>query len=349
MRGGAQVPRILYGVSPIGLGHAVRSLVIVRLLQLSGAEVLPFSGGKAATFMTASGLPTEDIVVDSGPQIVGGEMKNSALWYLRSWMGYRQTKGRTERLVGEFHPDVVVGDEEFTGPVVAKRMGIKNVLISDELELGFAKSWLSKAIESRVETWYAALQKSVSLLIVPDDGVDLGNVRYVGRVVRPVTKTRHQVVEEFNLPQEGNMVLFSMSGSGIGDHLTERVLRSCLPPSLPDAFLVVTGNRGTKIVGEGVYDLGLVLENQNLVSSADLVISTAGKSTIDEAAAAGTPIIPLPIRHHAEQERNASALGYSDQDIDRLPELVRAKIGRREAPKTSSGGENASRLILSLV
>jgi UDP-N-acetylglucosamine--N-acetylmuramyl-(pentapeptide) pyrophosphoryl-undecaprenol N-acetylglucosamine transferase len=77
---------------------------------------------------------------------------------------------------------------------------------------------------------------------------------------------------------------------------------------------VVSGNRGKKKAGESIYDLGIVPDNQNLVAAADLVVSTAGKSTIDEAAEAGTPMIPVPIRNHSEQERNAAALGLVPGD-----------------------------------
>ena len=92
----------------------------------------------------------------------------------------------------------------------------------------------------------------------------------------------------------------------------------------------------------------MVPEGQNLVACADVVVSLAGKSTIDEAAASGTPIIAIPIRYHAEQERNASALGFSRSDSARLPELVQEVIGKRLPPKRSDGETKAARAILSL-
>jgi UDP-N-acetylglucosamine--N-acetylmuramyl-(pentapeptide) pyrophosphoryl-undecaprenol N-acetylglucosamine transferase len=145
------------------------------------------------------------------------------------------------------------------------------------------------------------------------------------------------------------MVLFSASGSGIGVELAPRVMAAMREAGLTDAFFVVTGNRDSKLAGEGVFDLGVVDDNQNLVASADLVVSTAGKSTIDEAAAAGTPLIVVPIRHHAEQERNAKALGYDYGTLDQLAGLMKAKVGTREAPKVFPGGDTAARLITSLL
>jgi len=182
--------------------------------------------------------------------------------------------------------------------VVAGRRGIKRVFITDELLLGFARTWLARKIEQRVERWYRRLQDSVDMLIVPEFGTDSGNRRFVGPIVRAQTQNCPEVRSKHKLP-EGTMVLFSMSGSGIGRDLALGVADSLKDAKLKGAFLVVTGNRGHSLSGEGIFDLGLVPDNQNLVACSDLVVSTAGKSTIDGAAAAGTPIVVIPIKHHA--------------------------------------------------
>ena len=342
------MPRILYGVSPIGLGHATRSMVLAAELERRGAEVRFFSGGKAAEFIRDRGVGVDDIVEDPVPHISDGEMSRVALWYVRSWLANRRTVPRTLRLIDSYAPDLVVCDEEFSGVVAAGERTKKRVFIADELSLGFARTWISRKLEGRVERWYKELQEAVDLLIVPESGESSGNRSYVGPIVRAPTRLPAEVRAGYGIP-EGSMVLFATSGSGLGSELAYRVRDAMAGAGLSGAALVVTGNRGPKMEGKGVYDLGVVPDNQNLVAAADLVISTAGKSTIDEAAAAGTPIIVVPIRHHAEQERNAAALGFSYADRERLPELMAARIGRREAPREFRGEETASRLILSLV
>lgn len=274
-------------------------------------------------------------------------MRRVTLWYLRSWLALRRTLPRTRRLLEDFKADVVVGDEEFSGMVAAGDGGLKRVFISDELELGFARTWIARKVEGRVERWYGKLQSSVDRLVVPELGEDSGNRFYVGPIVRPVTLGRDAARAEHGLP-DGPMVLFSMSGSGLGLDLVRRTAEALRSAALDGAFLAVTGNRGRKLAMEGVYDLGVVSDNQNLVAAADLVVSTAGKSTIDEAAASGTPAVVIPIRYHAEQERNAASLGYRAKDVSRLQELIQSKIGRREAPRDFRGAKDASRLILSL-
>ena len=341
--------RVLYGVSPIGLGHATRASAVAEELRSGGVEVLFASGGHAADFLRARGFVTEPAVAGAVPAIAGGEMKRASLWYARYWWGYRKTLRRLRALIGSWGPDLIVGDEEFAGVSLAIERGLRHALVTDELELGFARSAAARAIESRVSRWYSRLLSEASVVLIPDFGEDSANRRHVGPIVRRVTKTRREVEQEFSLPKGGPMVLLSLSGSGAGGHLLERAVDGMRRAELQGAFLVVTGNRGPKVVKEGVRDLGVVQDNQNLVAAADLVISTAGKSTIDEAASAGTPIVAVPIRNHAEQERNAAALGYVRGDEDRLDRLVREKVGTRGVPRNYRGAEETSRLILSML
>ena len=341
------MPRILFGVSPIGLGHATRALVLREELERRGAEVLMFSGGVAAEFIGERGVKVESIVGDPVPSFADGEMRLASLWYIRSWLANRRTIPKTERLFDSHPHDVVVCDEEFSGIMVAERRGEKRVFISDELELGFARSWVARKIEERVARWYRRLQSTVDLLVITEEGDDSGNRRFVGPFVRPPTMSPEETRRRYALP-EGPLILVSLSGSGAGRELALRLAEDLRGKGvgLP---VVITGNRGTKIQGGGVSDLGVVPDNQNLVAAADVVVSTAGKSTIDEAAAAGTPIITIPIRHHAEQERNAASLGYSSDDARRLAALVEAYLGKRSQPRAFSGEKKAADAILSLL
>ncbi|MDG7010904.1 MAG: glycosyltransferase [Nitrososphaerota archaeon] len=341
------MPRILYGISPIGLGHATRSSVIVEELRRNGAEVRVFSGGRAAEFLRERGLGPDDVVDEAVPRVDGLEMYGVSLWYARSWLAQRRNVPRVKELVGRFRPDILVCDEEFSGMAAAGEAGLKRAFIADELLLGFARGWLARKIEGRVERWYAGLLASADLVIVPEEGEDGANRRYVGPIVRRPTMPAEEVRKRFGFP-EGRLVLFSMSGSGIGRELGSRLLSALDADPLRDATLVVTGNRGKRFEGPRVRDLGVVGDNQDLVACADLVVSTAGKSTIDEAASSGTPIVVIPIRHHAEQERNAADLGYDWEDMARLGELVEQKIGRRSAPREYRGEEAAARHIMAV-
>lgn len=337
--------RILYGVSAIGLGHATRAVAVGQRLVAGGAEVKFVSGGPPVECLRGYGFDAEDVVTGAVPWVRGGEMKNAAAWYFRAWQAVRKGKQAIKGVVAGWTPDFIVSDEEFSSASLALEMGTPHAMITDELELGFAKTWLARKVESRVSEWYVNLQRRVALLIIPDKGRDEGNRRYVGPIVRTRTRTKDEVLEEFGLPSRARLLLLALSGAGIGGFLLDKATRTLA--SIPDSALVVMGNRGRKVTGERIFDVGVVREGQNLVAAADLVLSTAGKSTIDEAASFGTPIIAIPIGNHGEQERNAAVLGYRAGDIERLPELIASRIGKREAARSSGGAQAASRLILS--
>ena len=184
---------LLYGVSPIGLGHASRAAAVGLKLRERGIQPVFATGGKAARFLGSYGFEVRDVVTEPTPSERNGEMVYPALWYVRYWRGYRATKSRMESLVGELRPGVIVGDEEFASISVAIERGVKHALISDELELGFARTRLSRYIEGKVSVWYSDLQRRTSSILVPDFGEDHGNVRFVTPVVRDVTRTRDQM------------------------------------------------------------------------------------------------------------------------------------------------------------
>ncbi len=341
---------IVYGVSPIGFGHASRAAAVGLELRERGLEPEFATGGPAVGFLQSYGFKVHDVVTEPVPAESGGEMKSVALWYLRYWFGYRSTKKKMAELVGKANPRLIVGDEEFSSVSLALQLGIEHAMISDELELGFARGAIAKRVEGRVSAWYADLQRSVSHLLVPGFGTDHDNIHYVTPVVREVTKTRAEAREEHRLPLDSSFILFSASGSGIGGFLLERSLGAFRMVSSDSGVFATTGSQKVQSKeSERVRELGVVRDNQNLVAAADLVISTAGKSTIDESVSSGTPIIAIPIKNHAEQERNAAELGFKFADLERLDELIPRLLGKRTEPANYSGAERTADFLASLL
>lgn len=331
--------RILYAVSPIGLGHASRAAAVGMKLKEKGLEPEFATGGNAVRFLRSYGFTAHDIVTEPTPSEKNGTMRYPALWYIRYWSGYRSTKSRMLELMGRLKPELVVGDEEFSSVSLALEEKVKHAMVSDELELGFARSSLSRYIERKVSRWYTTLQESVSNILVPDFGSDYRNVHFMSPVVRTVTADRRAVVESLGFRPDSKMILLSASGSGIGEFLLKSTLAALENLKIPDAKLVVTGLTDRRSGGDALY-LGVYRDNQNLVAAADLVISTAGKSTIDEALSYGSPIVAVPIKNHSEQERNAASLGFNHDDVRRMQELIPKYLGRRTAPKNYLGADS---------
>ena len=92
--------------------------------------------------------------------------------------------------------------------------------------------------------------------------------------------------------------------------------------------------------------MGFVENLHEVIFAADLLISLAGKSTIDEARAYGTPGIFIPIKDHFEQEDNAKNEGFVFEDIDRLESLILEKLEEKRKQVNTDGAKKASSIIL---
>jgi len=344
-----RTPMILYGVSPIGLGHASRAVAIGLKMREVGLEPEFATGGPATSFIESYGFKVHDAVREPVPSESGGEMKRAALWYFRYWLGYRSTRRRMEKLIVRLSPELVVADEEFSSVSVALERQIEHALITDELQLGFARGAIAKGVEARVSRWYSDLQRRVSNLLIPSFGTDSGNIHYMTPVTRDVTKPRDSTRADYGLPLDSDLILLSSSGSGMKRFLLDKSLKAFRKVCTHSEVLATTGIGGPKTRDDRVHHLGMVRDNQNLIAASDLVISTAGKSTIDESVSSGTPIVAIPIRNHVEQERNAAELGFSFADVERLDQLIPNLLGKRTKPANYDGATRTATFLASLV
>jgi UDP-N-acetylglucosamine--N-acetylmuramyl-(pentapeptide) pyrophosphoryl-undecaprenol N-acetylglucosamine transferase len=100
-----------------------------------------------------------------------------------------------------------------------------------------------------------------------------------------------------------------------------------------------------------IINLGFVSNLHDYIYASDLVVSLAGRSTIDESIVYKTPGIFIPIKNHFEQEENARRMGYNYEDIFRLESLIEEKFDNmsvttndKNIPKI--GSEMAAKIIL---
>jgi UDP-N-acetylglucosamine--N-acetylmuramyl-(pentapeptide) pyrophosphoryl-undecaprenol N-acetylglucosamine transferase len=95
--------------------------------------------------------------------------------------------------------------------------------------------------------------------------------------------------------------------------------------------------------------LGFVNNLYEVIFAEDLIVSLAGKSTIDEARHYGTPAIFVPIKGHFEQEDNARELGFTHEDVHHLAELMQEKINEKRNPQPFDGAKKAAEKIRKFV
>ena len=240
---------------------------------------------------------------------------------------------------------MVISDEDFASLTVAQKMKTPTVLITDILETRFTKGLVS-IIEKKMNKSMLKIIKKCDIVILPENGDDENNIRKVGPIVRQTDHTREQLREKFSFDKK--TIVISIGGTDAGLFLIEKALDVISKINQDVEVILVSGPAVNKKF-ENVRNLGFVNNLHELILAADVVISLAGKSTIDEANAYGTPAIFIPIKGHFEQEDNAREQGFDFRDINRLEELILEKLEAKRNQINTDGAKIASKIIQKII
>jgi UDP-N-acetylglucosamine--N-acetylmuramyl-(pentapeptide) pyrophosphoryl-undecaprenol N-acetylglucosamine transferase len=143
-------------------------------------------------------------------------------------------------------------------------------------------------------------------------------------------------------------IVISIGGTSAGLFLIDKAIEAILKINQDIEIVLVSGPSVTKKF-DNVKNFGFIDNLHELISASDLIISLAGKSTIDEAKAYGTPGIFIPIKDHFEQEDNAKMEGFVFEDINRLNELILEKLEEKRNEVNTDGTKLASEIIRKLI
>jgi len=336
----------MFFTSPIGLGHATRDIAIADKLGIPKSELLFVSGEGAPALIEKSGYRCLDLYRPEKFSVDNGQLQHSFRWLMAYYSYYKKCKEIAGRVIAE-NPGPVISDEDFASIAIAEEAGRKHVLVTDILETHFTKGAAS-LVEKKMNRAMREMMDRCDCVIIPDVGEDRGNLRYVGPIVREVSADRETLRRRFNLARK--TIVVSVGGTDAGRYLIEKTIEAYrkLKGRL-DADLLVVPGPSLKLPDSPDYrNLGFVENLHELVYAADLVISLAGRSTMDESMAYGTPGIFIPIKGHFEQEEGAARLGYSHGDILRLEPLIEETIGRRRDSVNAAGAKNAAKIISAL-
>ncbi|MFZ8922732.1 MAG: glycosyltransferase, partial [Nitrosopumilaceae archaeon] len=242
------------------------------------------------------------------------------------------------------NPKLVVSDEDFASLTIAQEKKIPTVLITDILETKFTKGFAS-IIEKKMNKSMQEIIKKCDYVIIPENGKDEDNIRRVGPIVRETKQSREQLREEFSFNKK--TIVVAIGGTDAGLFLIEKILE--ILPKLSEFEIVIVSGPSLSKKFEKIKNLGFVNNLHEIIYAADVLVSLAGKSTIDEAKQYGTPAIFIPIKGHFEQEDNAKDEGFVFEDIERLYELILQKIEEKRNPHDMGGAQKASEIIKNLL
>src|ERR671920_1460363 len=335
---------ITFFTSPIGLGHATRDIAIAEELK---NDILFVSGEGASILLARKGFTTLDVYKPEKFIVESGQLKHAFKWLLRYYLYYKKCKTIAKEIL-EKRKGLIISDEDFASIAVAKKKDQRCILITDITESHFTTG-LASVIEKKMNQSLHNIMQTCDYVIIPEAGDDRDNIRYVGPIVRRASADRNTLRKQFCF--EKNTILVSGGGNKAGKHLVQKVIEVHRQlQSKLDSELIIVSGPSLKLPDSQEYrNLGFINNMHDLIYAADLVISLAGRSTMDESMAYGTPGIFIPIKNHFEQEQNAARFGFKYGDIFRLDYLIEEKIGCRSNTMDMKGAARAAKIISMLM
>ena len=329
--------------SPIGLGHVTRDIAIANNLKNLSANFVTGSG--AAKILKKINWKVDDAYNPPSFIVENGSLKSPSKWLWNYYKYYKDCKSISQTILARSNSNLVVSDEDFASLTVAQDRKIPTVLITDILETHFTKG-LASFIEKKMNKSMNEIIKKCDAVILPESGDDEKNIKRVGPIVRETQLTRQELREKFEFVKK--TIVISIGGTDAGLFLIQKAIDAISKINQDLEIVLVSGPSVNKKF-ENVRNFGFVDNLHELIFAADLVISLAGKSTIDEAKAYGTPGIFIPIKGHFEQEDNAKDEGCEFQDIFRLEEIITSKLEEKRNQANTQGARKAAEVIQQII
>lgn len=335
-------------------GHINPAIAVAKILQERRPECeILFVGaddGMETRLVPKEGFQLETLTISNYLR----SFKPSAIWHnLQTISTIRKALRRAEQIIRDFRPDVIVGTGGYASFPMLKmgcKLGIPTALHESNAVPGLATRMVCDKVD-KIMVCFEESRKEYK---------NADRVVAVGMPVREefVFTKREEARIELNLDDKPFIV--SAWGSLGAREMNKKIARFMKRECDDGSFRHVhaTGSFGWRWMPQYVKEQGVELEGQDLVvmqeyiynmptlmAAADVVISRAGASTLNEIAAAGTPciIVPSPNVTNNHQEKNARILEQrgaamvireADCDGDSLYEATKALLADKPRLKT---------------
>jgi len=329
--------------SPIGLGHVTRDIAIVN--NLKDIPINFVTGSGAAKILKKLEFKVNDVYSPPSFSVKNGALNNQTKWLWNYYQYYKNCKNISEKILKKNNLNLIISDEDFASLTVAQNLEIPNILITDVLETKFTKG-IASFIERKMNKSMMNIIKNCDVVIIPEEGDNQDNIKRVGPIVRKINCSREELRGKFSFNKI--TIVISIGGTDAGLFLIDKAIKAILKINQNIEIVVVSGPALNKKF-LNVKNLGFVDNLHELIFASDLIISLAGKSTIDEAKAYGTPGIFIPIKGHFEQEHNAKTEGFVFEDINNLETLILEKLEQKRNKLNADGARLASEIIKKMI
>jgi len=330
--------------SPIGLGHVTRDIAIANNFENITTKFVTGSG--AAKILKNLDHNVEDAYVPPHFIVENGKLKNSTRWLLNYYQYYTKCKKISDKIIEKDKPRLIVSDEDFASLTTAQNKKLPTVLITDIVQTNFLTG-ITSFIEKKMNNSMQKIMKQCDVVIIPENGPDEENIKRVGPIVRHTNFSRDELRKKLSF--NNSTIVISVGGTDAGAFLIEKTLDSIAKINQDVDIVIVSGPSLNEKFGSHIRNLGFINNLHEVIFAADVIVSLAGKSTIDEAKVYGTPGIFIPIKGHFEQENNAKREGYVFEDVNKLDKLILEKLEQKRSQTATNGAINAYNIIKNLI
>ncbi len=312
--------RILVGVLDMGLGHATRSLPLLRRWVTEGHELLLCSGGRALALLQQE-LPAVPTIAIPSYRLRYARGNHTTLFLAlqtpRFLQDIRRERRHCAELVQRFRPDRIFSDHRYG----MYHPEVPSMLLMHQITFALPRGL--EFLRRRVGVAHRLLLRGFHQVLVPDEpGLEGGLLSGQLSEIPPEDDRFQYVGILSSLPEPSDCagetidLLVSISGPEPQRTQFERqVLPQCR--SYPGKVVVVLGKPEERLVHrEGtltVYSHVTRQQMANLVNRARCVVCRSGYSTIMELVECGKKALLVPTPGQTEQEylaRHLAAQGW---------------------------------------
>ena len=279
--------KILYYVTDHGLGHASRTVAIIRELKKEKIEIIIRSNDPFGFFKKS--LP--------GIKIISGQTDFHPVMSKKNGMIFNESKTRTNlsnwisqmpalirkesTIIKKIKPHIIISDISFMPILASSKNKIKSLLVSSFV-------WNeSLKIPNNMRYYIKNSYKNADIILRLSLGtpVNFQNVHKMGVVARHSTLSRKQIRKKLGIKYNEKLVLVSLSGK---EKIQLKHSENIKILDVSDYSTIKKNNTKN------------LIEGQNLITAADLVICKCGYGFVSECLTSKTKFLYILEPKHTE-------------------------------------------------
>lgn len=318
--------KILISTCGVGIGHTSRDIALAKYLEKHKHTVEFASYGSGLKYLNKFNyktheLPQMNFQGQEGELNIEESIKQSKdipFTFIKSM--YEESK-----IIKKTKPDIIISDSHYSMPITAKFLNMPCYIITNDLTFGFSQNTQQKSIkyfEKGIKKFIIEISKGCKKILIPDIP---GNIQipdelkdkttHIGPMIQQTPQeidTKSNLRKKYNITENQTIITVTIGGSEFGKILINNICKISHKINA-DKIIIFTGIEIEPDTIQNTKNDKIIIKQftHNLIEwmkLSDLTITLAGHTTSMELIAIQQPNIMIPIKNHAEQEKNAERI-----------------------------------------